>query len=101
MKRRTPWPWEGPEPVRASGDPVSAMGRLLLAGLPDHPSAGVSSGGELANRVSPRDTRDQIERMAARYTDGSPAALEWARERAETATRDWDRGVRSGRIQRS
>lgn len=95
-----PWPWEAPYPELPSGHPTKKGAADLLATLPDTGPAGVS-GGELANRVSPRDTRDQLEQLAIQSTDGSPAAREWAARKARIAIRNWDAGVRAGSIHRT
>lgn len=48
--------------------------------------------------VNPRDTREQMYRQILDHTDGTPAAREWAREKADSACRNWSRGVSSGEI---
>lgn len=50
--------------------------------------------------VDPRDTRAAMERQILDHTDGTPAAREWASEKAANACRNWDRGVAEGSIQK-
>ncbi len=97
MTRRAPWPWEPPAPEYASGQPVKAAAADLLAAQPDT-GASTVGGGELRNRVSVRETRAQLYRDALAATDGTPAAQEWAHQKADRAIRYWDRGVRAGTI---
>lgn len=94
-----PWPWEAPYPDLPSGHPVRDSAAALLEAQPDT-GVNVVGSGELANRVSPRETRAQLERLALEHTDGSPAAREWARRKADAAILNWDAGVRSGTIHR-
>lgn len=49
--------------------------------------------------VNPRDTREAMYRQILDHTDGTPAAREWAREKADNACRNWSRGVSEGTIQ--
>ena len=80
-----------PPGVTASGPPVC---------LPDVPDIGphaVSGDGEIAGH----DTRGNRERMVRSIVEQhGPEHAAWARSKAETAVRTWDRGVRTGQIAR-
>lgn len=93
---RIPFPWEGqPDPLEGAGD----VDHADLVVMPPQPDVRSQLGaGELTTSVSPRDTREQMYRQILDHTDGTPAARKWAREKADTACRNWDRGVRTGSI---
>jgi hypothetical protein len=50
--------------------------------------------------VSPRETRDAQFEAHLKHTDGSHAARDYCREKADNACRNWDRGVAEGSIQK-
>jgi len=96
-----PFPWEGPCPELASGDPLGDGARDALAHhFPDSLPRAEQGSGELAGPVSARDTRAALtQRLLREVVSDTPEAREWARRKAETAMRRWDRGVRDGSIQ--
>ena len=89
MSRRVPWPWEDIDLEETD----STVDYARVVALPDN---WCTPGGR-----SPRDVREQMAADIARnMTDGSDEGRAWARRKAETALRRWDRGVQSGAIKR-
>lgn len=92
---RQPFPWED-APERPDPPPLD-MARLVV--IPGGGEAGGSSV-QSGEYDGVRDSRAQLARQIVDATDGSPAAREWAAQKAQTAALNWDRGVRSGTIKR-
>ena len=86
MGIRIPFKWEG------KPDPLANAGKFDVAEVVALPPDGWGA------PTNVRDTRDQISRRALDATDGTAAAREWAAAKAETALKNWERGVSSGRI---
>ena len=97
-RRRQPFAWEGGAAVSLD-TPLSLDARRFVA-LPRPtapPSISPTTAGEYPGA---RDTRNEMERQILDHTDGTPAAREWAAEKAARAAAAWDRGVRDGSIKR-
>ena len=101
---RFPWPWEEePYPELPSRDCLTESAAAAVAlHFPDSLPGPrpVAAASEHHGGASARDTRAQMERdIREQMTDGSPAAREWATQKARNALERWDRGVTEGNIQ--
>ena len=84
-------------PVGEPEDSASAAPPVLLPTVGQSQSGNVSTSGEL-DGPDTRGNREQMRQSLIR-TYGEQYAG-WAAEKANNAVRNWDRGVRSGRIAR-
>lgn len=97
---RVPFPWEDlPNPLDGAGH-LDVSQLVALPEAPDVRPGFVSGHGELDGIRPTRDSRDMMAQRILRHTDGSDAARAWVESKCGTAAKNWDRGVRAGRIKR-